>query len=170
MPTLELLNRAIADHYEEIRGAVARHGHPGSAAGDIVHDLYLKLADRPAALAGVRSLRDFLIRAALNLGLDRHRRSNFEQRLFSGSEAEAGAVPSDAPAPDQALDLSARLKVLRQAIADLPERRRLVFVLHCLHRLGPDEIAGRLRISRNMVDRHLRRASVHCLERLSELD
>jgi RNA polymerase sigma-70 factor (ECF subfamily) len=36
--------------------------------------------------------------------------------------------------------------------------------------MDPDEIAGKLHISKNMVDRHLRRALIHCLERLSELD
>jgi RNA polymerase sigma-70 factor (ECF subfamily) len=42
--------------------------------------------------------------------------------------------------------------------------------MHRLGNLGPDEIATRLRISRNMVDRHLRRALAHCLMRLAELD
>ncbi|WP_227591658.1 sigma-70 region 4 domain-containing protein [Klebsiella aerogenes] len=44
-----------------------------------------------------------------------------------------------------------------------------MFILHRLHRMPPDEIAARLRISRNMVDRHLRRALAHCLDRLVQM-
>ncbi|MDC7789428.1 RNA polymerase sigma factor [Rhodoplanes sp. TEM] len=162
----DLLNRAIAQHYAEIRAAVQRRGHSHGTASDIVHDLYLKLAEQPEVLRGKRSLCAFLCRAAVNLGIDRLRRARFEERLFSGTEAEALAAPSEAFAPDHALDVEARLAVLREAIAELPARRRAVFILHRLHRLEPDAIARKLNISRNMVDRHLRRALAHCLDRL----
>jgi RNA polymerase sigma-70 factor (ECF subfamily) len=69
-----------------------------------------------------------------------------------------------------ALEIEARVAILRAAIAELPERRRVVFILHRLHHLSPDQIAVRLRISRNMVDRHLRRAFAHCLDRLLSID
>lgn len=166
----ELLNRAIEAHYADIKAAVRRHGHSRSAAADIVHDLYIKLAEKPDVLQGKSSIRAFLCRAAVNLGIDRLRRSRFEGRLFSGSEQEALAVASETPPPDHALQVEARLIVLRKAIAELPVRRRAVFILHRLHGLEPDAIAKRLNISRNMVDRHLRRALAHCLGRLFEMD
>lgn len=166
----DLLNRAIEAHYAQIREAVRRRGHSGSAASDIVHDLYLKLAEQPEVLKGKTSIGAFLCRAAINLGIDRMRRTRFEARLFSGSEAEAMAVPAQTMAPDHGLEIEARLRALRDAIAQLPARRRAVFILHRLHRMEPDEIAGKLRISRNMVDRHLRRALIHCLDCLSQMD
>ncbi|WP_166652616.1 RNA polymerase sigma factor [Enterovirga rhinocerotis] len=166
----DLLNRAIEAHYADIKTAVRSRGHSHNAAADIVHDLYLKLAEQPEVLRGKRSLRGFLCRAAINLGIDRLRRTRFEERLFSGTEAEALAVPAETAAPDHRLAVEARLVVLRKAIGDLPVRRRAVFILHRLHGLGPDEIAARLRISRNMVDRHLRRALAHCLDRLHQMD
>jgi RNA polymerase sigma factor (sigma-70 family) len=165
-----LLNRAIEEHYEEIKAAVRRAGHTNDSAVDVVHELYVRLAERPDRLRSARSIYAFLARAAINLGIDKQRRVGRESRLFSGTEAEALAVPSEARAPDYALEVAARLKVLRQAIFELPERRRAVFILHRLHQMEPDDIGRRLKISRNMVDRHLRRALLHCLERLSNLD
>lgn len=162
----ELLNRAMEAHYADITSAVRRRGHPSSTARDVVHDLYLKLASKPEVLQKKRSIKSFLCRAAINLGIDRQRRETKEARLFSGSEREALCVASSGPAPDQALEIEARLAALREAIAELPERRRLVFILHRLHGLTPDQICVRLNISRNMVDRHLRRAFAHCLDRL----
>ncbi|TCQ04281.1 RNA polymerase sigma-70 factor (ECF subfamily) [Rhizobium sp. PP-F2F-G36] len=160
----DLLNRAMEAHYAEITNAVRRRGHSGSSARDVVHDLYVKLAARPDVLKNKSSIKAFLCRAAINLGIDRQRRETKEARLFSGTEREALSVASAGPAPDHALEIEARLAILRQAIADLPERRRVVFILHRLHQLTPDQIGAKLNISRNMVDRHLRRAFAHCLD------
>lgn len=44
------------------------------------------------------------------------------------------------------------------AINNLPPRCREVFVLRRFHDLSPDDIAKRLGISRNMVEKHLRSA------------
>lgn len=162
----DLLNRAMEAHYADITAAVRHKGHPRSTARDVVHDLYLKLATQPDVLRNKRSIKAFLCRSAINLGIDRLRRENMEARLFSGSEREALSVASVGPAPDRALEIEARVAILREAIAALPDRRRVVFILHRLHHLSPDEIARKLNISRNMVDRHLRRAFAHCLDRL----
>ncbi len=165
-----LLNRAIEQHYEEIKAAVRRTGHSNDSAVDVVHELYVRLAEKPDSLKATRSVYAFLARAAVNLGIDKLRREGRERRLFSGTEAEAMAVAADTPAPDHGLEVRVRLAVLREAILELPSRRRAVFILHRLHQMDPDTIAKRLRISRNMVDRHLRRALLHCLDRLAELD
>jgi RNA polymerase sigma factor (sigma-70 family) len=162
----ELLNRAMEAHYADITHAVRRRGYPSSTARDVVHDLYVKLASRPEILRNKRSIKAFLCRAAINLGIDRQRREMKEARLFSGSEREALSVAGSGPAPDHILEIEARIAILREAIAELPERRRVVFILHRLYHLTPDEISAKLDISRNMVDRHLRRAFAHCLDRL----
>ncbi len=162
----DLLNRAIEAHYTDITSAVRRRGYPRSTAREVVHDLYVQLAAKPDVLHNKRSIKGFLCRAAINLGIDRQRREQREARLFSGSEREVLAAPSSGPAPDHALEIEARVAILREAIAELPERRRAVFILHRLHHLTPDQISAKLNISRNMVDRHLRRAFAHCLDRL----
>lgn len=162
----ELLNRAMEAYYADITSAVRLRGHPCSTARDVVHDLYVKLAAKPDVLKNKRSIKAFLCRTAINLGIDRQRRETKEARLFSGSEREALSVASSGPAPDRGLEIEARIAILREAIAELPERRRVVFILHRLHHLTADEICVRLNISRNMVDRHLRRAFAHCLDRL----
>lgn len=166
----ELLNRAIEAHYEEIVAAVGRRGHSRGASLDIVHDLYVKLAAKPDVLREKRSVRAFLCRAAINLGIDRFRRESFEARLFSGTEHEAHAVVAEGHAPDHALATEARIAILRDAIRALPQRRRAAFILHRFHHLSPDDIAVKLGITRNMVDRHLRRALAHCLDCLMQID
>jgi len=166
----ELLNRAIEDYYEEIVAAAGRRSRSRANALDIVHDLYVKLAAQPDILRDKHSIKSYLCRAVANLGIDRFRRERFEARLFSGSEHEACSVAAEDASPDRTLEIEARIATLREAIAELPERRRAVFILYRLHQLSPDEIAAKLKISRNMVDRHLRRALTHCLERLTSVE
>jgi len=164
------IDAAITDYYDELCRAVRRRGHVSSNANEIVHDLYVRLKDRGTDLQGKSSLRAFLTRAAINLGLDRFRRERFEAKLFSGTEEEAANIISSAANPDIALDMPRRLAYLRDAIMELPLRQRRIFIAHRIGNLPPDEIAIRFGITRNMVDRHLRKALMHCLIRLDELD
>lgn len=161
---------AITDYYDELCRAVRRRGHVSSNANEIVHDLYVRLKDRRTDLEGKSSLRAFLTRAAINLGLDRFRRERFEAKLFSGTQEEAAYIASKDANPDIALDMPRRLNCLRHAIMELSLRQRRVFIAHRIGNLPSDEIASRFGITRNMVDRHLRKALIHCLCRLDELD
>ena len=165
----ELLNHAMEVYYHDVAKAVGHRGLTQGNALDIVHDLYIKLAARPEVLRDKRSIKAFLCRAAINLGIDRYRREQFEARLFASMEHEVHEIAADTAAPDYRIEVQARIRILRDAIGELPVRRRAVFILHRLHHYTPDEIAARLKISRNMVDRHLRRALAHCLDRLIEL-
>jgi len=166
----DLLNRAIEVYYKDVVKAVGPRNASQGSAFDIVHDLYIKLSAQPDVLRDKRSIRAFLCRAAVNLGIDRYRREQFEARLFSSIDVEAEAVVSHEAAPAHRLETEERIRVLRDAIGELPSRRRAVFILHRLHQQSPDQIASRLGISRNMVDRHLRRALAHCLDRMLQMD
>jgi RNA polymerase sigma-70 factor (ECF subfamily) len=166
----DILDRAIEAYYDEIRSTVRRRGYTSTAAAEILHDLYIKLAERPERLSSVVSVRAFLTRAALNLGIDRRRREQLERKLFAGTEHEQLAVADMVPSIERVLEAEARLRQLRQAIDALPAKRRVVFLMHRIAGMTPDAIARRLGISRNMVDRHLRKALLHCLQSLSPDD
>ena len=165
----ELLNQAIEAYYNDIVSAVGHRSQSNGNALDIVHDLYLKLAANPDALQEKKSIRAFLCRAAINLGIDRYRRDKFEANLFSSIHLEENTLTAETTSPEHWIEAKARVAILRSAIAELPARRRAVFILHRLHHLEPDTIAAKLNISRNMVNRHLRRALAHCLDRLIEM-
>ena len=165
----DLLNFAIEAYYADMAKAVGRRSPARTGALNIVHDLYIKLAENPEVLRDKKSIKAFLCRAAVNLGIDRYRREKFEAALFSSMGEEVAQIPAKTAAPDMGLEVRARIAMLREAIIELPPRRRAVFIMHRLHDMPSDEIAGRLKISRNMVDRHLRRAFAHCLDRLLQM-
>lgn len=164
-----MLDDAIVAYYDELCAMTRRRGHQAATANEVVHELYVRLVDRRTPLENKSSLRAFLRRACANLGIDRLRRDRFELKLFSGSEEDALAVASDIAAPDANIDLPRRLMILKRAIMEMSLQRRRVFLASRIGNLTSDEIARRTGISRNMVDRHLRKAYLHCLDRLEEV-
>ncbi|WP_077501626.1 sigma-70 family RNA polymerase sigma factor [Sinorhizobium sp. A49] len=163
-----MLDDAIVTYYDELCVMTRQCGHASATANDVVHELYVRLVDRRTSLEGKSSLRAFLRRACTNLGIDRLRRDRFELKLFSGSEEEALGVASNIAAPDANIDLRRRLSILKTAIMEMSLQRRRVFLANRIGNLSSDEIALRTGISRNMVDRHLRKAYLHCLDRLED--
>ncbi|WP_411034109.1 RNA polymerase sigma factor [Shinella sp. BYT-45] len=159
---------AVQLYYEDLCRAMSRRGHSAAASQEIVHDLYLRLTGKPRLPENRSLVRAFLIRACANLGIDRLRRAQFERRLFSGSAEEALGVPQAFPDADALADRDHRLRLLRRAIMDMSLQRRQVFLASCIGQLTSEQIAARSGISRNMVDRHLRKAYLHCLECLEE--
>ena len=59
-----------------------------------------------------------------------------------------------------------RLAILIDAVNDLPPRCREVFLLSRFDALTNGQIADRLGITRNMVEKHIIKAMVHCRRRL----
>jgi len=60
------------------------------------------------------------------------------------------------------------LEVLKRALAELPPRRRAIFIAARVDGISHEEIARRFGLSRTMVQKELRRAIDHCLDRLGE--
>jgi RNA polymerase sigma-70 factor (ECF subfamily) len=165
------LDAAIDVYYDEIRTAMRRRGATPVQATEIVHDLYVKLSGNPQPLLAAGSIKAFLIRAAINLGIDRARRLAFERSLFAVLDASAEAV---AHRPERAiethLDMPRRIAFLRKTILELPPQCRNVFLAYRLMGVSKEEIAEVLGIKRRMIDRHLRKAMLHCLERMDQFD
>ena len=91
------LDDAIVEYYEDLKRAVRRSGVSQIHPAAIVHDLYVQLSRKPDRLVERSTLRGFLIKAAVNLGIDRARRIAFENRLFSLLDDRALSVPAISP-------------------------------------------------------------------------
>lgn len=99
---------------------------------------------------------------------DHHRRRGFARLLRwrgdepddAGDRVEAvDRLPSDIPAPDEALDAFEVGTALRRALDELPERQRQVFLLRRWQGMSVEETASALGISGGSVKTHLSRAT-----------
>ena len=130
-----------------------------------MHETYLRLY-RNEAVGAIQKPDAFIFRTALNIATDKRREASRRASL-----AEILAVTRLAEgAQDLSREMEARLEleVLKRALAELPRRRRAIFIAARVDGISHEEIARRFGLSRTMVQKELRRAIDHCLDRLGE--
>jgi RNA polymerase sigma-70 factor (ECF subfamily) len=148
---------AFVKHYEDLVNYVRHRFGDRAFACDVVQDVGVQLLQRPPG-EPIHTPLAFLRHLSIHRAIDRWRR---DEAHASHTESTGIAVPdmrSDEIDGEQALSYQQTLTELERIIDALPERCREVFILHKLHDLSQEEVAARLRISRNMVAKHMARA------------
>lgn len=84
-----------------------------------------------------------------------------DSAMFVDGVDDSG-IADDAPNAEQIVAARQQLAILVQTISLLPPKCRVVFVLSRLEGLANGEIADKLGISRNMVEKHIIRALMAC--------
>ncbi len=132
---------------------------------DLLQELFIRLAQRPALLAGVREERAFLLRLAHNLAVDLIRRGGTREKNYAQLAQETVAVFASAAEPDeQAFRLA-----LSAALGELPPEQRAVVHLKLWEGLTFDQIAELLDIPQNTAASRYRYALDKLRQRLRPL-
>lgn len=152
---LQALERLFREHYNGLCAFVRRYVGDSAVAEDVVQDVFVTLCGRSKAVELGAGMHTYLYRSARNAALNhlKHRRIVERKRR----QVHLALSPSHA-----STDESARQKELAEAIesavAELPERARLVFTLSREGGLTYGEIARTLDISKKAVEANLSRA------------
>ena len=135
-------------------------------AEDVVQEAYLRFD----AAADKRLLGEplrYLYRIVRNLALDTRRRINRDRRRLVTDTGEAVAqVREDRPSPEAAVAARDELRVMGEAMAELPERTRIALELHRFGDCTFKEIAAHLGISVGLAHALVIQGLEHCRERL----
>ena len=126
---------------------------------DLVQEAFTRLASFMSREVLINPA-PYLQRIARNLLFERARRRGRRMAAFHVPIGEGWDPPVD---PDQAHQIEAEdvMRVYRQALAELPEKTRTVFLLHRVDELTCKEIGERLCISVPTVQYHVARALAH---------
>lgn len=135
-------------------------------ADDVLQDTFLRLHSIPAD-SDIRNPRSYLFRIADNLAMDRIRSRRTLGRYVASAD-NPDAV-DESPSPESVVDYRQRLARLEQAVAELPDRQRQVFLMHKFDGLSHSEIAGELGITKSAVEKLVMKALAHCRDRLGDL-
>jgi RNA polymerase sigma-70 factor (ECF subfamily) len=127
-------------------------------AEDLLQSAYLRL-NGYRNQREVRNPSAFLVRTAVNIGIDNFR----HQRLENGG-AEHLDIWDGAPLQDEVIAARKRLERMKEGLARLPPQTREVLLMRRLDGLGYDDIADRLGISRSTVERHVAKATAFLIE------
>ena len=147
----ELWNRLIREVRVRTRGR--------SDAEELLHAAYLRLL-RYKARQTVENVGAFLVRTAVNIGVDNYR----HDRFIADVSPENTGLCENSPLQDEVLASRARLERVRQGLARLTPRTREVFLMHRLDDMKYREIAQRLGISQSAVEKHIAKAALFLTE------
>ena len=147
----ELWNRLIKEVRARTRGR--------SDAEELLHAAYLRLL-RYKTKQTVENVGGFLVRTAVNIGVDNYRR----ERFIADVAPENTGTCENSPLQDEVLASRARLERVRQGLSRLTPRTREVFLMHRLDDLKYREIAERLGISQSAVEKHIAKAALFLTE------
>lgn len=142
---------------KQLYGFVRRRSPSSQEAEDIVQDVYLRVLQeqRPPV---IRNLKAFLFACARNLTIDLSRRRRMQREAAAMLESDESVEP----AFDESIDTEREIARLRAAIEELPPRCREVFYLFRFEEMSQQEIAQRLGITVNAVEKHVMRALRKC--------
>ncbi len=124
---------------------------------DLLHTAYIRL-EKYRVQHKVDSPAGFLVRTALNIGVDNHRHANYLSE--EGINAETFEIVDDAPLQDEVIEARERLHRVEQGLAELSPRTREVFLMYRIDGLKYREIAARLGISESAVAKHIAKAAL----------
>ena len=126
---------------------------------DLLHAAYLRLR-RYRAQHAVENIAAFLVRTAVNIGVDNYRHDRFTADV-TPDELE---VRENLPLQDEVLAARVRLERVREGLSRLTPRTREVFLMHRLDDMKYREIAERLGISQSAVEKHIAKAALFLTE------
>jgi RNA polymerase sigma-70 factor (ECF subfamily) len=135
-------------HHESVRQFVRRVTAGDADADDIVHEAFLTLATIAGRYDGRPSARPLLLGIAAQL-VRQHRRGMARFLQVLASFASAGMRP--VRTPEDAASATEEMDRFEQALARLPEEKRLVVLLVEREGLSGEEVAKALDIPLNTV-------------------
>lgn len=171
MPTREAragVAQLFADHRDRLQQYLrARLANPDDAA-ELAQEAYLRLL-RVKRADLIRHPQAYLFRIAHNLLHELYTGGQMRIDADVDGEMELDALESAEPTPDELAVLAARRGMIEKTVAELPAKCQAALVLHWREGLTQEEIAQRMSLSRQMVQKYLARALAHCQKRLRHI-
>lgn len=131
-----------------------RHFGSRHFAEDVVHDVYIQLAENPPSTE-ISTPLSYLRKASMHRAIDRARHEKVDANYVANLPVEESIHFYDGAA---ALEFNQKIEQIKQMIDALPKKQRQVFLLHQLYEIPHREIAVEMGISSNMVSRHFIKA------------
>lgn len=167
----EALSPLMARHYRRLYRICLSYLRDPEEALDAVQETFVKAFQNAGRWDGSSDAGPWLTRIAVNMSIDRYRRTRRRRDTFSPlvDTDHDDKQAAEEPSPERraaSRETGARIEA---ALGALPERQRAVFVLRHYEEMSLDEIAASLGLSLGTVKSTLHRAVHRLRERLSGL-
>lgn len=161
---------ALVDVYLDIRPklerVIARRTGSLTLAADLAQEMFFKIDTIQAPIPSRAEAERYFVRAAINASLN-YIKIEARRRVIL-RDSVALSDPAITPSPERGVLARADLKRIEEALAELPEKCRAVFVMSRIHGYTHARIAAELGVSQSMVEKYVVRALIHCQARLEK--
>ncbi|MGN6375584.1 MAG: RNA polymerase sigma factor [Sphingomonas sp.] len=154
-----VLTRMASSYRDALGRFFARRVREPADVPDLVQEVFLRLSRLPDP-AAVEKPEHFLFVTAANVLKDRARRAAVRGQGLHDPVPDGDLASSEIPA-DRVLASKEAIDRLQAALAELPERRRDVFVLRVLEGMKMADVARALSISTRAAEKHQAKALAH---------
>lgn len=151
----EAFRQLFQQYWDNIYGVSFMLTKSQSLAEDMVQEIFLKIWIKKDQLTLVNDFENYLFILARNHIFDTLRKRSREEQFTKQLADHFKQRPDN---PEQKLLGKESANLIQQAISNLPEQQRLVYLLSRDKGLRQEEIAEQLGISRNTVRNHMARA------------
>lgn len=155
------LEQFVRERQQPLLRFLQRMNVPEHDAQDIAQESMVRLL-RYSRSEPAEAWQALLYRIAINLLRDRKRRSVTEQERRGGGMTDFGTAANEAvshePSPEQHASDRQALARMQEAMQQLPQRCREVYLLHRIEGMTYPEIARRSGVSAKAVEKNISRA------------
>ena len=152
------------EYYEELIGTWTRRLRNRQQAEDLAHDTFVRVLE--ASATDVEQPRAYLHQTARNIAVDAHRREDRREALALETFDLRSPHSGD---PEHFMHAIQLADSIERALAELPLNCRRIFIWQKIEGLTQQEIAERLGLSKNMVEKYMIRTLRHLRDRLDAL-
>ena len=152
------------EHYEELIGTWTRRLRNRQQAEDLAHDTFVRVLE--TAASQVEQPRAYLHQTARNIAVDAYRREDRREAMASEAFDQSQHHGGD---PEHFMHAIQLADSIERALAELPLNCRRIFIWQKIEGLTQLEIAERLGLSKNMVEKYMIRTLRHLRDRLDAM-
>jgi RNA polymerase sigma factor (sigma-70 family) len=168
-----LIAAAVERDEPRLRSFIRRRVEDIEDAEDVLQDVFYELTEAYRLMRPAEEMTAWLFRVARNRITDLFRRKktvSLNEPLEEGAAAIEDLLPSPDAGPDAIFARNVLLDALDEALNELPENQREVFVAHELMGRSFKELAEETGVSVNTLLSRKRYAVLHLRERLREMN
>jgi RNA polymerase sigma factor (sigma-70 family) len=162
---IALIATDILPHEADVRRWLKQARFSGVESDDLIQEAYCRIF-AAAKITAIADGRAYFFTVTRNLAYESLRRARVVA-MERANVIEAQDCSADDPSPEQVVIARQTLGTVQAVIRDLPQRCRDVFVLRRLKGLSQREIAARLGISENVVEKEVAKGLRRILQALA---
>src|SRR6202171_4195962 len=171
------ISETVMREQNRLRNFIRKRVADSSEAEDILQDVFYELVEASRMMKPVEQVSAWLFRVAGNKIIDffRNKRpeASIDEPLAAAEDGESltleDLLPSSDDGPEAAYARSVLLEELEEALEELPEEQREIFVAHELEGYSFKEIAARTGVGVNTLLSRKHYAVIHLRERLQAI-